>query len=434
MHSKTMKLTAKNNGIVRFYLRRSNGDNVPVYLVIRKGSNHDGTLKTIKLPTGITVNADLWNSKTQRVKAASKDDKSYIVPNRMLALLSTQVQKKIMDSELVGIDIFSTDAKQDLRQLIQSIVNPNLAPTTKHNSQDVLHWFKEFIEYKSAKDKVKTIYTYQTTLKWLTKYSTTKRIKLKFDTFTTNFETEYKKYLLVEANLTNNTIAKHFKIIKTFLIWARDEEQLHTIRTDKIFKSDEHKSEPRIIVLLESELQAIENLNLHDRPALRRIRDIFLLQCYTGLRYSDVMKLSGGNLNGNFISITTEKTSQNITIPLLPKAKEILQQFGGNILPISNQNYNQAIHEVARLAGIDTPTEHIQYKGKEQIRTTHPKYELITSHTARRTFITLSLKKGMNAEIVRQISGHTDYKSFKRYVDFNNADVSKSLLKAWGDE
>lgn len=72
-----------------------------------------------------------------------------------------------------------------------------------------------------------------------------------------------------------------------------------------------------------------------------------------------------------------------------------------------------------------------RYRGAERIDSKIPKYELITTHTARRTFITLSLEKGIRPEVVMSITGHKDYKTFKAYIKITDTVKKEELLKAW---
>ena len=99
---------------------------------------------------------------------------------------------------------------------------------------------------------------------------------------------------------------------------------------------------------------------------------------------------------------------------------------------ISNQNLNYYIKELCKLIGIDQLIEIVRFFGKKREVKTYPKHDLIHFHTARKTFVTLSLEKGMSAEEVMTISGHEDYKSFARYVKVTENRKKVVMLKAWG--
>ena len=114
--------------------------------------------------------------------------------------------------------------------------------------------------------------------------------------------------------------------------------------------------------------------------------------------------------------ITTQKTADLLRVPLSPLAQSILTHYVGHrtgkALPVkSNQKTNQDLKIIARLARLDTPTTTTQHRGSERAATTRPKHELICTHTARRTFVTLALEGGMRPETVMRITGYKDYKT-----------------------
>ena len=83
------------------------------------------------------------------------------------------------------------------------------------------------------------------------------------------------------------------------------------------------------------------------------------------------------------------------------------------------------------MAGLDAPNTIVEYRGAVRIESIKPKYELVTSHMGRRTFVTLSLEKGMISEIVMKIIGHKDYKTFERYIEIINKVKHQEMMKAW---
>lgn len=130
------------------------------------------------------------------------------------------------------------------------------------------------------------------------------------------------------------------------------------------------------------------------------------------------------------------KTKDILRIPLNVYAKEILSKyFGfGNDKPlpsISSQKTNKHLKEICSLARIDEPVTVVTYRGAERIERTLPKYELVGTHTARRTFVILLLEKGMRPEIVMEITGHKDYRTFKKYIKISSNVKATEMNKAW---
>ncbi len=340
-----------------------------------------------------------------------------------------------------------------------------------YSSRDVIEKVKELLkgEVKQVKS-VKTLYLIdfiRTEMKSAQSISNTNTAKnnttmlnhLNRYESENNLKTEIKdvgrQYLqgffnwLIEKGQINSTAGTQITKLKAFLnIAFRDGLEINRTYKDFVVKS----SQLEVIALTFSEFDKVRKLDLSSQPfyelkvqdqtkkvgykTLEKVRDLFVFGCYTGLRFSDLMALRKQNIKNGFISFRVTKTKQLIEVPLLDEALEIIDQYKTeiNILPrISNQKFNQYIKLVGELAGINEEVEIVRYSGANQIRETYPKHKLISAHTSRKTYITVSLELGMTAEEVMQISGHTSYKSFKRYVHVTKERAKKSMNNAWKD-
>lgn len=94
---------------------------------------------------------------------------------------------------------------------------------------------------------------------------------------------------------------------------------------------------------------------------------------------------------------------------------------------ISNQKMNKYIKELAKLANIETPVRITQYKGHERIDAIYPKYELLSTHTGRKTFICKALSLGISPNVVMKWTGHSDYKAMKPYIDIADSIKMNSM-------
>jgi len=226
--------------------------------------------------------------------------------------------------------------------------------------------------------------------------------------------------------MQNTTIKKNLALIRSFLRFC-DERNL--IRTD--WKS--HRAELKIVngknvlFLTMQEFEKISAISFpENKKYLDRTRDVFCFQCMTSLRYSDVVKLKKDDIFDNELYSVTEKTDKALTIPLCDKAKDILAKYkdteGEKALPVpSNQKMNKFIKEICYLAELNQPFTHTYFKGKERIENTYKKYELVGTHTARRTFICIALACGIPPEVIMRITGHSDYKSMQSYIDVTDS-------------
>ena len=163
-------------------------------------------------------------------------------------------------------------------------------------------------------------------------------------------------------------------------------------------------------------------------------RDLFLLSCYTGLRYSDVAALRPQNIADGRLVLTTQKTRQPLTIPLRPEARQLVaRMLAGELRQgVSPQKLNAHLKTLGELAEIDTPTERVRFAGAERRKELKPKHEFITFHTGRRTFVTLALEAGLRPDVVMKITGHEDLKSFKRYVNVSRETVLDEFANVYG--
>ncbi len=191
------------------------------------------------------------------------------------------------------------------------------------------------------------------------------------------------------------------------------------------------KEDTELIYLSEEEVMTLYNLPLIS-DKLNVVRENFCFACFTGLRYSDIQKLQPENIKSHYIEIRSEKTRDFLKIPLNHYAKAILERNEGNLPKLySNQKTNNYLKELGEQAGLFESIHIVKYRGVEKVEFTEPKYKFLCTHTARRTFVTLCLEKGMRAETVRSITGHKDYKTFKKYIKLTDKIKLIEMNEVW---
>jgi integrase len=132
--------------------------------------------------------------------------------------------------------------------------------------------------------------------------------------------------------------------------------------------------------------------------------------------------------------IKTYKTRDAIQVPLRPEAQQIVAKYlkESDFVPtITNQKTNEYLKELCQLAGIDDATTVSRYQGAHRIEFSKPKYEFISTHCARRTFVTLSLEAGVRPELVMAVTGHKSYKTFKKYIKITDKVVENEFQRVW---
>lgn len=244
------------------------------------------------------------------------------------------------------------------------------------------------------------------------------------------FANRFTSYLLATGRLTDNSLAKVLTRLKAFLREAQ--AQGLTLPQDLRYLNWKRR-EPGIVTLTTAELAKLEHLELDEQPGQRNARDLFLLACYTGLRYSDLVSLRPEHWQGSMLRLTTQKTRDTVTVPLRPAAQVLLRRlFAGELTFVSNQKLNAHLKSIGRQAGLLSTVERVRYAGGHRQVERLSKYELLSCHTARRTFVTLALEAGLRPETVMKVTGHKEYNSFKRYVNIADSTVEREFAAVYG--
>lgn len=310
----------------------------------------------------------------------------------------------------------------------------------EQKSTDFLKFITDFIKNANNRTNTKTgkkissatIKKYQTTYNHLKKYSEKKHIALQFDSITLGFYEDYKAFLATEYNHAVNSIGKDITVIKTFLNDSF-ERKLHT---NVAYKSNKFVSTTEIadtIYLNEEELKDLYSLDLTANTTYEKVRDLFLIACYTGLRYSDYSILSKEHISDDLIKIKTYKTGETVMIPLHPIVKEIAEKYD-YIFPkaITNQKTNKYLKEIGKLVpSLKTMQSKSITKGGSRQITLHAKYELITTHTGRRSFATNLYLGGFPTLNIMKLTGHRTESSFMAYIKITNDSNAKALAAHW---
>lgn len=222
-------------------------------------------------------------------------------------------------------------------------------------------------------------------------------------------------YMINEKKYALNTYGRHIKFIKTVLHKATRDGINTNIKYQNSFVGVTEPSDNAY--LTDEELDLIYKKDFSASPYLDRVRDIFLIGCYTGLRFSDYTNLLPEHIVGDRIKIVTQKTRQQVIIPMHPRVKAILEKYHFHLPPpISNQKFNTYIQKVCKKAEINEPyTKNITRAGvRETI--SGKKYEFISSHSARRTFATNAYKRKIAPFLIMAITGHKTEAEFLKYI------------------
>jgi site-specific recombinase XerD len=395
---------------INFYLDKPNRKNQrPILLTYLLNG------EKIRFSTKLKTTDKDWNSKDQKIKRNGEGESE-------INYALDEFKRIIVRAEL--------DAKFDPLKLTLDSIRTKLQEATgkKQNTFSLFDAFDEYIKEADVKKTASSRKIYEVTLNKLQAFDKDKRFNLSFDNIDSKFENKFTEYLMTDHKLVNNTIGRYIKTIKSFMHFATERgfTSNYKFKAFKVIKQDAD-----IIYLTEMELFKIYNFeNLP--PRLDAVRDAFCFGCFTGLRFSDLSGLKFANLKSDFLELKSKKTRDFLRIPLNDYAKAILTKNEGKPPQmISNQKMNDYIKELGVLAGINDNIILTQYQGATKIEKSEPKHNFLSTHTARRTFVTLSLEKGMRPEVVMSITGHKDYATFKKYIKLTENVKSVEMNNAW---
>jgi len=159
------------------------------------------------------------------------------------------------------------------------------------------------------------------------------------------------------------------------------------------------------------------------RERMKRIRDMFVLSCSLGQRHSDMVRIGPSCFDRSVFRITQQKTGNPAVVNIeqfaidAKTAFRILERYGYHAPYTSTiANYNRGIHVLLRDAGLTDIVRREERINGKVVATDVPKWELVSSHTARRTFVTVNVLRGKNIHAIRRCTGHTDTRCFEKYI------------------
>jgi integrase len=394
-----------------FFLKNPNGkDPTLVYLFF----SYDN--QRLKYSTGEKIHPGFWNPEKQR----SKESRQFPVYREFNA--------RLQSIETTAFNLY------------RKLLNDGTAPTVdalregldiklfrkKESVENDLIQFAQFMIENSAK-RPNTIKHYKQTVRILEEYRSYINRKIKFEDVNLEFYESFVKFSIAKGYSTN-TIGGLIKNVKVFMNEAFDRKlTLNVEFKNRKFRTPDEEVES--IYLTQDEVRKIYNLDIRQNRRLERVRDIFIIGCFSGLRFSDLAKLKVEHFNSDKLKIQTEKTGEVVIIPLHPFIKEILKKYGDRPPEIiSNQKMNKYLKELGEAAGLDENVLIHCTKGGEKVSERYKKFELITVHTARRSFATNAYLNNVPTISIMKITGHRTEKAFLKYIKISQEDNANKLL------
>lgn len=275
-------------------------------------------------------------------------------------------------------------------------------------------WMRDFVV--QSKKKAGTAQVYNATIDHLEGYAKKKKITLTWESFDLDFYESFIDYLY-SLKHNDNTVGKYVRKLK-HLISEAFERNLHTNLSFKKKGFRAPSAEVDEIYLSESEIIQLYNVDL---PDLKESKMRFVFACWVGLRFGDLTRINPNQvlkgMNGPVLKVVTEKTGEEVIIPLHPLAQEIWDYWQKNPPKrIDNPTFNEHIKDIAEKAGFDEPVQKRNtIKGRVTVEWVK-KFEMVKAHTARRSFATNCYLMGIPTKTIMAITGHRTEKAFLKYI------------------
>jgi len=270
---------------------------------------------------GYRIEVEKWSNETQRCKANTTHGKKKIpasVINRKLQLFEQACEDTIKYFEVQKI--------VPTKEQFQSVFNSNIGREKKVVlEKSFFQYYDDFMAEEGAFNQWTE--ATKTKLKVIRNHLFNFDSELTFEKLTEQKFIEYLNYLQRELKLKNSTILKHISFVKWFLRWSC-RKGYNTNTFFEVFKPKLKDTQKKVIFLTPTEFKQFREYQIPEQKKyLERVRDVFLFQCFTGLRYSDVENLKKSDIRDNFIEVTTIKTSDSLKIELNQHSRGILEKY-----------------------------------------------------------------------------------------------------------
>lgn len=271
-----------------------------------------------------------------------------------------------------------------------------------------------------------TIKRYQNIKNILEKFEIEKKYNLTFSKIDDSFHREFTSYCMDDLKHINNTYSRNLGLFKTFMFWAK---------ANKFTYNDAFIGFKKVDRVITNQIAlTIEDLNkllLHEFESkkLERVRDIFVFACVTGMRFGELSLITKSNVTDHYIVLKEDKdeTKEAREIPLTNISRYILTKYDYELPLIANQKQNEYIKEVFQELEYTHKVQKVTTKGKENIKEDMNFYDRISTHTARRTFITMMKRQGKSDKLIASITGHNDMKTLNQYYQISEPEKKEAM-------
>lgn len=380
----------------------------PIYLGI-KGLRLG---KRVRIHTGLHLAPKYWDKAKQRAKGF---DGAYEF-NQQLSLIASLAEQILLEEKNKALRTNSFFDTQQALRLIRTKI--------RSASYEFSTVFENFLNERAK------IISKGTREKYNTLFNLLKNFKEKIsftDVANPSFATEFTNYC-IDKGLANNTILKHFDFLNKFLRWASERRFCPAMRLQSPLKPQATDA----VALTIEDLKKIINF-IPTSERLQKVKDLFLFQLFSGQRFSDIIGLDVRliDFTSHTLTLFNQKTKKKNTIPLPQIAIDIAKKYPQNLPHITNQKMNQYLKELCLEAGLVDFLTQTKVSGNQVKTSIQPKWKLISTHTARRSYVTLLREAGLGLDIIARATAHASILQTDEYNKLGTDALTKLIHQGW---
>ena len=410
-----------------FHLKNPKGDKESLIYFSAYFKNES---KKLIYSTGETITPKEWNFKNRmpndlsgRTTRADNHRAINMQLNRYTDFYIKIINRYIHAEEEITIENIRNEFDKEFKK-------------TKTGSRDFFSVYDKFMTEKindktDKANSTSTIKRYEYNKKLLQDFEESKDVKLNFNQIDKKFYNTFINYCTNTKNHSTNTLSRNIGLFKTFMNWAVLNR--YTYKLDFQEFKNIKKEITDEVALSKEQVVEIFNFDFSNNQRLERVRDLFVFGCFTGMRYSNYSKMKKNDIIDSHIKVRDVKDNRKqLNIPLNDYSSYLLKKYDYRLPEISNQKFNEYIKEVIKIVGYTENIKKTSKLGNEIIETVTPFYERISSHTARRSFITIMKTEKVPDKIIMGFTGHKSLEVFNQYYkpnDIEKVDFMQDVFK-----
>jgi len=392
----------------------------------------------VLVDSGLAIPPEYWNKKNNRISTSLPEDYGVV---KELELDLSEKMRRVEDLINHALSNSNVHPTKFLKQKFHTDFDPKRSAIALNatSTLDVFWHIDDYIKSKRPTVKRCTINVIGAMKNHLSSFQAYRKKKISFESFDLEFYEEFLNYLIYEIlhsrrtteikGLKLNTVGKTIKHLKCFLK-SRMKKKIISFIDLSDYKVPEEEVDA--VYLSWEEVSTIYHLDLSEHKPLEKYRDLLVLGCLTGFRFSDYSNIKPDELRNGMLYVTQSKTLSSVVVPLRKDAKAILiDKYNMQMPQVSNPNFNAYIKDVCKLAGITEQVKITHKRGNTITEEVRPKYAWITSHTCRRSFCTNEYLAETPSDLIMTISGHKTEKAFRRHIKADKVQKAHMIKKLW---